>query len=370
MPRCPTARASNRSCSWARARRGGRQTSWPRSRRAPRRCRSSSHRASVPRVRRRVDRRSSGWAPTRSTSTTRGATRHRCAARARRARRDGGGRAERPRRAWDWSPTSRRRSTTPSRSCTTGATRCSPTRRPTSTSPSSRVASVGCCPSCTAKASSAAWRPSAGSSSATSTRRSPAFCRRAARARARRDRRLGPARRPHPPGVLRGRAAPRLRGRRQVAAGSPRSTRCSRSPSSAVHHVAAVGRGRLAQLLDLAYVGDALSLHLAFQEDLDPGPAPALDLALTGRTRAVPRAAAWRYRCQRTPARLDSSVLTGDTPCDCTRDFKVADLSLAGFGRKEIQLAEHEMPGLMAAARPSTPTRSRSPAPASPARCT
>ena len=28
-------------------------------------------------------------------------------------------------------------------------------------------------------------------------------------------------------------------------------------------------------------------------------------------------------------------------------DFKVADLSLAGFGRKEIQLAEHEMPGLM-----------------------
>src|ERR1700684_452769 len=27
--------------------------------------------------------------------------------------------------------------------------------------------------------------------------------------------------------------------------------------------------------------------------------------------------------------------------------FKVADLSLAAFGRKEIQLAEHEMPGLM-----------------------
>jgi adenosylhomocysteinase len=29
-------------------------------------------------------------------------------------------------------------------------------------------------------------------------------------------------------------------------------------------------------------------------------------------------------------------------------DFEVADLSLAAFGRKEIQLAEHEMPGLMA----------------------
>jgi adenosylhomocysteinase len=31
-----------------------------------------------------------------------------------------------------------------------------------------------------------------------------------------------------------------------------------------------------------------------------------------------------------------------------TFDFKVADLSLAAFGRKEISLAEHEMPGLMA----------------------
>src|SRR5207244_565912 len=29
-------------------------------------------------------------------------------------------------------------------------------------------------------------------------------------------------------------------------------------------------------------------------------------------------------------------------------DFKVADLSLSASGRKEIQLAEHEMPGLMA----------------------
>jgi adenosylhomocysteinase len=27
-------------------------------------------------------------------------------------------------------------------------------------------------------------------------------------------------------------------------------------------------------------------------------------------------------------------------------DFKVKDLSLADFGRKEIELAEHEMPGL------------------------
>jgi adenosylhomocysteinase len=35
------------------------------------------------------------------------------------------------------------------------------------------------------------------------------------------------------------------------------------------------------------------------------------------------------------------------TATSTTHDFKVADLSLADFGRKEIQLAEHEMPGLM-----------------------
>ncbi|HRO87097.1 MAG TPA: adenosylhomocysteinase, partial [Chiayiivirga sp.] len=28
-------------------------------------------------------------------------------------------------------------------------------------------------------------------------------------------------------------------------------------------------------------------------------------------------------------------------------DYKVADLSLADWGRKEIGIAEHEMPGLM-----------------------
>src|ERR671932_212513 len=33
---------------------------------------------------------------------------------------------------------------------------------------------------------------------------------------------------------------------------------------------------------------------------------------------------------------------------DLRTDYKVADISLAAYGRKEIQLAEHEMPGLMA----------------------
>src|SRR6202453_5057164 len=40
------------------------------------------------------------------------------------------------------------------------------------------------------------------------------------------------------------------------------------------------------------------------------------------------------------------SVMT-PAPATLTTDFKVADLSVAEFGRKEITLAEHEMPGLM-----------------------
>jgi adenosylhomocysteinase len=39
--------------------------------------------------------------------------------------------------------------------------------------------------------------------------------------------------------------------------------------------------------------------------------------------------------------------MTIATPVEKRADYKVADISLAGFGRKEITLAEHEMPGLM-----------------------
>ncbi len=45
------------------------------------------------------------------------------------------------------------------------------------------------------------------------------------------------------------------------------------------------------------------------------------------------------------------TLVDGSAPSVDTKngiDFKVADLSLADFGRKEIELAEHEMPGLMA----------------------
>jgi adenosylhomocysteinase len=42
---------------------------------------------------------------------------------------------------------------------------------------------------------------------------------------------------------------------------------------------------------------------------------------------------------------------------DLTTDYKVADISLAAYGRKEIQLAEHEMPGLMATRREFAPAQ-------------
>jgi adenosylhomocysteinase len=42
---------------------------------------------------------------------------------------------------------------------------------------------------------------------------------------------------------------------------------------------------------------------------------------------------------------------------DARRDFRVADLSLAPFGRKEMHLAEHEMPGLMAIRKEFGPTK-------------
>ena len=53
-----------------------------------------------------------------------------------------------------------------------------------------------------------------------------------------------------------------------------------------------------------------------------------------------------------------------------TQDYKVADIELAEFGRKEISLAEHEMPGLMSTRARVRRRSSRSRARASPARCT
>ena len=46
---------------------------------------------------------------------------------------------------------------------------------------------------------------------------------------------------------------------------------------SAVHEVRGEGEGELAQLLDLVLFGDFVSLYLADQEGIDPGPTPTLD---------------------------------------------------------------------------------------------
>ena len=58
-----------------------------------------------------------------------------------------------------------------------------------------------------------------------------------------------------------------------------------------VVEVRAVGEGPLAQLFDLTLVGDFVSLHLAAQEGIDPGPVPVLDdlkRALPGLLRPSP----------------------------------------------------------------------------------
>lgn len=49
--------------------------------------------------------------------------------------------------------------------------------------------------------------------------------------------------------------------------------------------------------------------------------------------------------------------------------YKIADISLADWGRKEIEMAEKEMPGLMSIRRKYS-AQSRSKAPGSQARCT
>jgi len=49
--------------------------------------------------------------------------------------------------------------------------------------------------------------------------------------------------------------------------------------------------------------------------------------------------------------------MSTQTRISASQDFRVADLSLAPFGRKEMLLAEHEMPGLMAIRREYAPTK-------------
>jgi len=54
-------------------------------------------------------------------------------------------------------------------------------------------------------------------------------------------------------------------------------TEALREVMADVVEVRASGEGDLAQLLDLALVGDVVALHLADREGIDPGPVPAID---------------------------------------------------------------------------------------------
>jgi glucose/mannose-6-phosphate isomerase len=49
-----------------------------------------------------------------------------------------------------------------------------------------------------------------------------------------------------------------------------------RETVSTILEVHANGEGPLAQLLDLIFIGDFVSLHLAVNEGIDPGPVPIL----------------------------------------------------------------------------------------------
>jgi glucose/mannose-6-phosphate isomerase len=53
---------------------------------------------------------------------------------------------------------------------------------------------------------------------------------------------------------------------------------------AAIHDVSGAGASPLAQLFDLVLQGDLVSLHLAAQSQVDPGPIPALDIIKAGLT--------------------------------------------------------------------------------------
>ena len=103
--------------------------------------------------------------------------------------------------------------------------------------------------------------------------KAPGVLRRPARAVPQRDLRLGPARRRHPPGDDGRQLPPRLR----APAGGPRFDLTYDVLDEVVHavtDVGAEGEGALAQLFDLVLQGDFVSLHLAAQAGVDPGPDP------------------------------------------------------------------------------------------------
>ncbi len=114
---------------------------------------------------------------------------------------------------------------------------------------------------------------------------------------------------------------------------------------------------RLQRLRDLLAEHGIGITDIAFELRMrtDPGLARAVDEWFGAIHRATASVESGIYRRLTSeeqfpvPVELGENVslaLTADSAGAVT-DFKVADLSLAPFGRKEIQLAEHEMPGLM-----------------------
>jgi adenosylhomocysteinase len=123
---------------------------------------------------------------------------------------------------------------------------------------------------------------------------------------------------------------------------------------------------RLRELIDEHELGIS---DIAFELRMrtDPQLARAVDdwFGPLHRTAAPPEAGIYRRLTEDTahptsarPSQGEhvSLTLTPDS-AGSVSDFKVADLSLAAFGRKEIELAEHEMPGLMALRREFGPSQ-------------
>jgi len=133
---------------------------------------------------------------------------------------------------------------------------------------------------------------------------------------------------------------------------------------------------RLQGLRDLLAEHGLTIADIAFERRMrtDPEVARAVDawFGAIHRHAAPPEAGIYRrlaayesdYPMEVLPTEMGESMSVTLTPdsAGAVHDFKVADLSLYEFGRKEIQLAEHEMPGLMALRReygPQQPLKGR-----------
>jgi adenosylhomocysteinase len=117
---------------------------------------------------------------------------------------------------------------------------------------------------------------------------------------------------------------------------------------------------KLRELIDAHGLG-ITDIAFELRMRTDPQVARAVDdwFGPIHRFAAPPEAGIFRRLATEVHRDQGESVSINLTPdsAGSVHDFKVADLSLAGFGRKEIQLAEHEMPGLMALRREFGPAQ-------------